>query len=120
VLPLEKITSNHILCSVVISTSIPKANIFLFENYWVEQGDFLETVMDCWHSTLGQTDAAKNITAKFKALKAALKVWSRNLSNLRLLISHCNNVINFHDTLEDRRSLFNPETNLRNIIKKQL
>jgi hypothetical protein len=35
VLPLAKTTSNHVPCVVQIGTSIPKVNIFIFENYWV-------------------------------------------------------------------------------------
>lgn len=120
VLPLAKITSDHIPCKVVISTSIPKASLFRFESFWVEQIDFQETVMDCWSSTPELSDAARNISSKFKALRARLKHWSRNLSNLRLLINNCNNVISFLDTLEDRRGLFNPEANLRNAVKKQV
>jgi hypothetical protein len=49
-----------------------------------------------------------------------LKEWSKHLSNLRLLINNCNEVIGFLDGLEDRRGLFNPEANLRNAVKKQL
>ena len=33
VLPLAKITSDHIHCKLLIGTSIPKANIFIFENF---------------------------------------------------------------------------------------
>jgi hypothetical protein len=68
-----------------------------------------------------ERDAARNISAKFKSLWAKLKAWSKQLSNLRLLISNCNQVICFLDTtLEDRRGLFNPEANLTNAVKKQL
>jgi hypothetical protein len=41
---LAKITSNHIPCKVVISTKIPRASLFRFENFWAEQDDFLDTV----------------------------------------------------------------------------
>jgi hypothetical protein len=120
VLPMAKITSDHIPCKIVISTSIPRANIFRFENFWVEQDDFLDTVLDCWGGTPTLNDAAKNISSKFKALRASLKNWSKHLSNLSLLISNCNKVICFIDALEDRRGLFNPEANLRNAVKRQL
>lgn len=76
--------------------------------------------MDCWISTPGPSDAARNISSKFKALGARLKHWSKNISNLRLLISNCNNVIRFLDMLEDRRGLYSPKANLRNVVKKQL
>jgi hypothetical protein len=120
VLPLAKITSDHIPCKVMISTCIPKASLFRFENFWVQQNDFQEIVSDCWMNTPVLNDAAKNISSKFKALRARLKHWSRNLSNLRILISNCNSVIGFLDALEDRRGLFSPEINLRSAVKKQL
>jgi hypothetical protein len=65
-------------------------------------------------------DKAKQISAKFKALRARLKQWSKNISNLRILISNCNAVINVLDSIEDQRGLYNLEINLRNSVKKQL
>jgi hypothetical protein len=47
VLPLAKITSDHLPCQIVISTRIPRANIFRFENFWAEQNDFIDTVFNC-------------------------------------------------------------------------
>ena len=120
VLPMAKITSDHIPCKIIISTNIPRANLFCFENFWVEQDDFLDTVLDCWNITPTLNDAARNISSKFKALRASLKHWSKHLSNLGLLISNCNQVICFIDALEDRRELYNPEANLRYAVKRQL
>jgi exonuclease III len=44
VFPLAKSTSDHTPCVVSISTSIPKAKIFRFENIWLEQPGFMEVV----------------------------------------------------------------------------
>ena len=33
VLPLAKITSDHIPCKIIISTQIPRSNVFRFENF---------------------------------------------------------------------------------------
>lgn len=49
-----------------------------------------------------------------------MKNWSKNLSNLKLLISNCNTVILFLDSLEEKRALFSPEWNLRQLVKQQL
>jgi hypothetical protein len=57
---------------------------------------------------------------KFKGLRGVLKNWSKGLSNLSLLIENCNKVILFLDNLEDMRQLFNPECNLRILVKRQL
>jgi len=120
VLPLAKITLNHIPCKVSISTKIPKSNVFRFENYWAEHEDFLQTVGDSWSITNTEFDSAKNISVKFKRLRADLKNWSRHLSNLGLLIENCNTVIGALDAIEDARGLFNLEINLRLKVKKLL
>lgn len=118
VLPLAKITSDHLPCKVAISTRIPKACLFHFENFWAEHDDFLQTTSECWFTTPTFPNSARNISTKFKALRARLKVWSKQLSNLRLLISNCNIVICFLDGLEDRRGLSNIEANLRVAVKR--
>ena len=80
----------------------------------------MQTVADSWFGSPTVSDSAKNISTKFKSLRAVLKNWSRHLSNLGLLIENCNTVIKTLDTLEDIRGLFNPEANLRSKVKKQM
>lgn len=120
VVPLAKITSDHIPCRVSIGTNIPRSDVFRFENFWVEHEGFLDTESNCWQSTAQLNSAARTLSARFKSLRVALKKWSRNLSNLTLLINNCNTVISFLDTLEDSRNLFNTEYNLRRLMKRQL
>jgi hypothetical protein len=120
VLPLGRITSDHVPCKIAISTSIPCANVFRFENYWAEREDFVSTVLESWLSTSPSTDAAHTISVKFKHLRSRLRSWSKEFSNLRLLIDNCNSVITFLDNLEDRRRLYNPEANLRILVKRKL
>jgi exonuclease III len=44
VFPLVKPTSDHVPCVVSIGTNIPKANVFRFENYWLQHSDFKNIV----------------------------------------------------------------------------
>jgi hypothetical protein len=120
VLPLAKIASDHVPYQIAVSTTIPNANLFRFENFWAEHNDFGTVVQEAWVSVDQATDAAKNISKKFKALRSSLKAWSKSLSNLNLLINNCNTVIGFLDQLEDSRGLFNIEANLRQIVKNHL
>jgi hypothetical protein len=122
VLPLAKITSDHIPCRITVSTRIPKSNIFRFENFWVEHDGFFDLVHNYW-SSLSEprnVNSAKVICLKFKKLRGELKAWSKSLSNLSLLIENCNKVIGFMDTLEDRRGLYNPEANMKILVKFQV
>jgi hypothetical protein len=48
VLPLTKITSDHLPCRVQIGTSIPKTNIFRFENFWLNHPECLEQIKTVW------------------------------------------------------------------------
>ena len=47
--PLAKSTSDHVPCVVNISTTIPKAKVFRFENHWVLQPGFMELVQKVWN-----------------------------------------------------------------------
>ena len=120
VLPLAKITSDHIPCRISINTKIPRSSIFRFENFWTERDDFLQVVQESWFNNHVEPNSVKQISSRFKKLRADLKNWSKNLSNLGLLMGNCNAVIGFLDSLEDKRQLFNPELNLRNLVKSQL
>jgi hypothetical protein len=42
--PLARPTSDHVPCVVSIGTSIPKAKVFRFENYWIKLPGFLDIV----------------------------------------------------------------------------
>jgi hypothetical protein len=121
VLPLAKVTSDHIPCKIVIGTSIPKTNIFRFENLWPEHPGFLESVKSGWQKQVrNNRDAASIVCGKLKTTRYSLKSWSKNLSNLSRLINISDKVIFFLDALEECRPLFLPEWNLRVIIKKHL
>jgi hypothetical protein len=60
------------------------------------------------------------LSAKLKKLRQDLKRWSKGISNIRLLIENCNKVILYLDTIEEFRQLFNPEWNVRAMVKRQL
>jgi hypothetical protein len=66
----------------------------------------------------GQSPA--RIAAKFKNVRYDLKKWNKTTSNLNRLITNCNEVILVIDKLEEQRSMFLQEKNLRSIIKTQI
>jgi len=104
-------------CLVSISTSIPKAHIFRFENFWVHQAGFFDCVQEVWNRPSRKTHIAAVIVDKLKALRFALKKWQKGLSHIKGLIEKCNWVIPWLDNLEDMRHLSRPESNFRKIIK---
>lgn len=81
VLPLAKSVSDHTPCKIQIGTHIPKASLFRFENFWPLLPGFMDTVSTAWFS-YSHSDGARNIASKLKALRAALKRWNGNKSNL--------------------------------------
>ena len=121
VLPMAKITSDHIPCKISIGTAIPKANIFRFENFWVDHPGFLEAVArGSEKGVRNQRDSALVLSGKLKNVRYELKSWSKSLSNLNNLISNCNKVILFLDELEEIRVLLPYETTFRSILKDHL
>ena len=120
VFPLAKPTSDHVPCVINISTVIPKAQVFRFENHWVRQEGFLQLVEEIWNKHVYAPSMAGILSAKFKNLRYALKKWGKSLFHYKGLISKCNEVILILDKLEEERSLSTMEFNFRNIVKGHL
>jgi hypothetical protein len=120
VLPLAKITSDHLLCKIQFGTSIPKTNIFRFENFWFNHPSCYDQISNAWTAPTRCSNSAQIVTTKFKLLRRILKSWSKNLSNLSKLISNCNLTIEFFDKLEEIRSLYPQEQTFRAILKQHI
>ena len=119
-LPLAHHTSDHVPCMVQIGTSIPKAKIFRFENFWVEHPGFFDVVQGAWNVEVRSSSSATMVAAKFKNLRRALKRWSKGLSNFKIKIQNCNRVLEVLDKLEENRRLYLHEANFRNILKNHV
>lgn len=119
-LPLSRPTSDHTPCMAKIGTRIPKAQVFRFENYWVDQPGFLELVQHVWNSEVNGTNSATILAAKFKLLRRVLKRWGQSLANLNNTIKESNQVLATLDALEENRPLFRQESNFRIILKKHI
>src|ERR1041385_638698 len=104
---LAKRTSDHAPFCISIGTTIPKARIFRFENFWLKHKDFKQVVSDIWNQPTQEPNSAKNITAKFKRLRKGLKIWAKSISNLAAAIKATNEVIHMWDFLEESRPLSN-------------
>jgi len=119
-LPLARPTADHIPCKIQIGTNIPKAQVFKFENYWADHPEFMELVKSVWSANVRASNSATRISSKFKLLRAALKKWSKKLSNLSMLIKICSYKLEVLDSLEEQRPLFIQEYNFRNILKAHI
>ena len=117
--PLARPTSDHVPCVVSIGTSIPKAQVFRFENHWIKMPGFLEVVQRIW-SIQCPGDSAKCISSKFKLLRKALRNWSTSISVINRLVENCNSIISMLDNFEEARTLHISEWNFRNIVKNKL
>ena len=93
VLPLARTTFDHVPCLVTISTSIPNAHIFRFENYWTEQPGFWDCVQQSWSKSSSNHHITAIISDKLKTLRKDLKAWQKGISHIKTLIEKCNWVI---------------------------
>ena len=78
---MAKPASDHIPCMVQIDAAIPKANVFIFEKFWVEQPDFFDLVQSTWNKEVRSSNSVTKIVAKFKLLRKVLKKCSKSISN---------------------------------------
>ena len=100
--PLGKPVSDHIPCVVSIETKIPRSKLFRFESYWTLQPGFMDIVREVWERPVRDTNAATVLCRKFKALRHALKIWSKNISRLSVVITNCNTILADLDELENK------------------
>ena len=118
--PLGKPVSDHIPCIVSIETKIPRSKLFRFKSYWIFHPGFMDVVQEVWNKPIFNKNVAATLAHKFKALRHALKIWSKHISKLSIAISNCNEVLADLDELENKRCLTIPESNFRNILKAHL
>jgi hypothetical protein len=90
---------------IAIGTRIPRAKLFRFENYWHQHSSFTDIVKNAWNILVNFTNSAKRINAKFKNVRRALKIWSKNLPCMKKRIEKVNSVIDMLDTFEEVRAL---------------
>jgi hypothetical protein len=117
--PLARPTSDHVPCVITIGTTIPKAQVFRFENHWTRMPGFMDVVKRIWDINC-PGDSAKILSSKFKLLRKGLKSWSTSISVLNKVIDNCNRIILMLDGMEELRSLHISEWNFRNIVKARL
>jgi hypothetical protein len=117
-IPLAKLSSDHIPIQVKIGNAITRANIFRFEEFWLDIDGFGELVASNWLNKGLYRNPAQDIAARFKNLRHAIKKWSRNLSQLNKIITNYCNVTAVFDGLEDQRPLSIIENNFRAALKK--
>lgn len=103
VLPLARTTSDHVPCVVTIKTSIPKSNLFRFENYWLELEGFMKCVEDSWQKPSKKRHITARIADKLKSMRMSPKKWQMTVSKLKDLIAKCNQVVLLLDGLEELR-----------------
>lgn len=85
---LSKETSDHIPYLISITTDIPKAKVFHFENYWLHRQDIQQVLQHGWELQGAHTDKARRVVAKFRNLRRVLRAWHARISNLAATISN--------------------------------
>ncbi|CAN6227661.1 unnamed protein product [Urochloa humidicola] len=116
---LPKPTSNHTPILLKVSTTIPKPNLFRFENAWLKHNDFLLAVLPAWHEVAPQGAAAR-LMGSLKAVRCALKGWARRKRAPPSLHLNCKFVIYLLDVLEEGRLLSTGEAFLRQACQERL
>jgi hypothetical protein len=116
-IPMAKPTSDLIPCMAQIGTDIPKAQLFRFENFWLDQPGFLDIVQTTWISDVRASNSVTKVSAKLKLLRRVLRRWAHNLSGLKNQLTHCNKTL---AVLDKNRPLFIQEHNFRKILKKHI
>jgi hypothetical protein len=58
---LSRDISDHMSCLVSITTDVPKAKVFRFENYWLLHDDFMQVMNLGWNIRVVQNAKANEL-----------------------------------------------------------
>jgi hypothetical protein len=58
---LSRDISDHMSCLVSITTDVPKAKVFRFENYWLQHDDFMQVMNLGWNIRVVQNAKANKL-----------------------------------------------------------
>jgi hypothetical protein len=117
---LSRDISDHTPCLISISTDIPKAKVFRFENYWLLHEEFMQVMEHRWNVPINQSNKAKMVTTKLENLRRVLRAWQGQLSNLNTTINNNKVMLSFLDMIEESRDLTLEEWNFKKIILDHL
>jgi len=107
---LVRPTSDHTPLLISISSTIPKTNLFRFENAWLLNNSFLPSVLPAWRNAPPHADAAGKLAGCLKTTRTAAKVWARRMRAPPAFIPNCKFIIMLLDYLEECRNLSAQET----------
>jgi len=113
-------TSDHTPLLVTMTTSIPRNNLFRFENAWLRNPAFLPSVLPAWNEAPACADAAGLLVGCLKSTRAAAKVWARRTRAPPAIIPNCKFLILLFDSLEENRPLSLDEQHVRIISQERL
>lgn len=99
--PLPRPTSDHTPIISTLSTSILKSPIFCFENFWLQNQNFLPSVLNAWSCGDHVVDATGRLTGCLKATSSVAKVWAQRIRAPPSLIPNCKFLIMLFDYFEE-------------------
>jgi hypothetical protein len=76
----------------------------------------ISVLLQGWNCQQSVTDPAKALTAKFKNIRKALKVWNARTPSLLNAVSNNKLILNLLDTIESFRNLTLTEWNFRESV----
>lgn len=83
---------------------LPSFKGFRFEDYWLKQRGFLETVSKAWGRPVLAGDHIRTMHIKLSRVEKALRIWSRaRVGNIKLLTAVAEQVIFGLDYAQEQR-----------------
>jgi hypothetical protein len=104
--------SDHTPLLLQLSSTIPKASTFHFENSWLLHADFLLSVLPAWHAAPASSGAVASLAAGLKAMRREAKLWAQHKCSPPRLHHNCKFLICLNDVFEEGHLLSQGELHL--------
>ncbi|KAM0855649.1 hypothetical protein ACQ4PT_049622 [Festuca glaucescens] len=113
--------SDHFIMKLTGQLGVPSFKGFRFEEYWVKQKGFLETIIEAWGTPVQAGDHIRTLHIKLSRVLKVLRTWSRaRVGNIKLLTAVAEQVILGLDYAQEQRELTLAEIALRQFLKQKI
>ncbi|KAE8811018.1 hypothetical protein D1007_12167 [Hordeum vulgare] len=114
-------TSDHCPLILADTSTVPRAAIFRFENFWPAFPRFHDTVARVWNRPVQDTNAFQRLNTKMVRTARDLKIWSKGFfSDAKLQFHMATEIVLRVDVAQEQRILTDTEFNLRRLLKLRL
>jgi hypothetical protein len=116
---LSRPTSDHKPLLLDNNTSLPKSNIFRYDDHWLGCNDLIQIIKNILTTGTRNMAPVSKLNHRLRSVRAATRAWQKRRKSFKTIIHNINHAVSFLDTIEEWRRLSNLEFVIRSLCQSK-